>query len=146
MGTQSHGDLQGPSRISRRTAKTERKRGCHDRCSEFKGPNPKPEDRRVLRRPGRGPRPALGAGREAPGFQVAPEPAVWRTTPNCLGTQRPQIAFCIRNQPFLRFTAKHCLKSPHSFMSLHIPKSRISPMLRLFLVDSPVAVLLNRPK
>jgi len=77
MGTLSHGDLRGPSRIGRHTSKTVRKRGCHDRrCSEFKGPDLKLEDSRVLRFPGHGPRPALEAGHEALGFQVAPKPAV----------------------------------------------------------------------
>ena len=58
----------------------------------------------------------------------------------------PRLLSASGTNPSFCFTAKHCLKSPHSFVSLHIPKSRISPMLRLFLVDSPVAALLNRPK
>lgn len=76
MGTLSHPDPRGPSRIGRHTSKTERKCGCHDRCSEFKGPDLKLEDSRVLRFPGHSPRPALEAGHGALGFQVAPELAV----------------------------------------------------------------------
>lgn len=139
MGTRSHGDPQGPSRIGRRASKTARKRGCHDRrCSEFKGPGQK------LEAADRGRPWELGVklvGSKWPlNWQSDGhlQTALEHTDPRSLSASGTNLSFC--------FTAKHCLKSPHSFMSLHIPTSRISPTLRLFLVGSPVAVLLNRPK